>query len=108
MKAVDILHSFLGVNGRFDRLADRKFYTSIVNLTSVSSIDQYICMERDVLDRFCFEIMPWICHNVQVLIFDHWTMEDVLLACKYPVLKCIIFTNFQSDVILNCLKGKSK
>ena len=108
MKRIDILYSLLGVNERFDRLAGSTSHTRLVNFTSISSSDEHVCMAGGVLDRLCFEIMPRICHNVETLILDHWSMERVLVACKYPALRSVIFSSFESDTILNCLKGKSK
>jgi hypothetical protein len=106
LKPNDMLYSLLGVNKRFDRLAGSASRTYLINFTSISSAGEHLCMDHDVFDRFCFYIMPRICHNVTVLILDHWCMERVLLACEYPALQSIIFSNFEPDAILNCLKGK--
>ena len=106
MKPTEILYSLLGVNKKLDRLASSIYHTYLVNFTNTSSTDEHICMDPNVFDRFCSEILPRICQNVRILILDHWTMERALLACKYPALQSIVFSNFQSDTILACLQGK--
>jgi hypothetical protein len=106
LKHNDILYSLLGVNKRLDRLAGSKSNTDVINFTSMSSTAGYIRMDHELLDRFCFYIMPRICHNVIILVLDHWSMKRVLLACKYSILRSIIFSCFQSDIFLNCLEGK--
>ena len=108
MKRRDILYSLLGVTEELDRLTCSISHTYLVNLTRISSADEHICMDPDVFDRFCFEIIPRISHDIRILIVDHWTMKRALSACEYPALRSIVFSNFHPNTILDCLKGKSK
>ena len=104
LKPNDILYSLLDVNKRIDRIASSISDTYLINFTSTSN-GEHECMNHEVFDRFCLNIMPRICHNVRMLILDHWSMERVLLACEYPFLQRIVFSCFQPNIVLKSLKG---
>jgi len=79
---IDVLYSLSGINNeRLDILAQEKIFTNILNFTSILSDDIF-----SILDRFCFNILPRVHHDVKYLILDSTYMERILLAADYPYL----------------------
>ncbi|CAF1408422.1 unnamed protein product [Adineta steineri] len=59
------------------------------------------------LNRFCCEILPQIHQNIVSLTLDIFSMERILLACKYPNLTIVVLINFLSDILLQYLTDES-
>ncbi len=56
--------------------------------------------------RFCDEILPKIHHNVVEFRLDYFSMERILLACKYPNLSMIVLEDLLSLLNICDLAGK--
>src|SRR5689334_17691363 len=80
---VDVLYSLMDVNARLDRiLHDAMFTKKIVLAQTTISSDKRL--DEKILDRFCFEILPKIHHQIQWLSVDSSSMERIFLAADYP------------------------
>ncbi|CAF1052266.1 unnamed protein product [Adineta steineri] len=105
--SVDALYSLLNVNKRLDQMARSIDNTNSLNFFNILSNDQFLSMNNVQLDGFCNEILPQIHHNIAALTLDIFSMERILLACKYPNLTVIVLTNFLPDILLQRLRDRS-
>ncbi|CAF4330502.1 unnamed protein product, partial [Adineta steineri] len=78
--------------------------TNSLNFSNILSNDQFSSMNNVQLDGFCNQILPQIHHNIAALTLDIFSMERILLACKYPNLTVIVLTNFLPDILLQRLR----
>ncbi|CAF1232734.1 unnamed protein product [Adineta steineri] len=102
--SVDALYSLLNVNKRLDQMARSIDNTNSLNFSNILSNDQFSSMNNVQLDGFCNQILPQIHHNIAALTLDIFSMERILLACKYPNLTVIVLTNFLPDILLQRLR----
>ncbi len=81
LNMVDVLHSFVDINQRFNQLIFDPFYIRNLNMTSMtmkSFYDRTYSIDDQVLDRICKNILPRIYHQVNELIVEQYSMERVL------------------------------
>ncbi|CAF1180627.1 unnamed protein product [Adineta steineri] len=95
--SVDVLYSLLNINKRLDQMARSVNNTKFLNF-SMNNVQH---------NRFCCEILPQIHHNIVELTLELFSMECILLACKYPNLTVIVLTNFSPDILLEYLTDES-
>jgi hypothetical protein len=90
---IDVLHSLLGVNEKFDRLVRTGNFTRSLDFTRISSNEDDYLKIGSMLKRFCFCIIPQIEDNIQCLTLDSWSMMDILCIGNYPNLRKLILVN---------------
>jgi hypothetical protein len=106
---VDVLHSFVDINQRFNQLIFDPFYIRNLNMTSMtmkSFYDRTYSIDDQVLDRICKNILPRIYHQVNELIVEQYSMERVLHNINYPQLHSLTLVDFPEEVIFNYLTSK--
>jgi hypothetical protein len=106
LDSTDVLHSLLGVNKRFDKMARTIDNTKFIDFSTILSNGPFSSIDDIKLNRFCYEILPQIRHNVVALSLELLSMERILLACDYPNLSRIVFTTFLPNIVLRYLTGK--
>jgi hypothetical protein len=94
---MDALYSLVGVNQRLDRIVRDVIYTR--------DVDLMVEPAASALDRFCFDILPRIHHNVECLVLDSSTIERVLLAGSYPRLRKLTLVNLDRAVASRLFTG---
>ncbi|CAM4778579.1 unnamed protein product [Rotaria magnacalcarata] len=85
---IDVLFSLIGVNKKLDRLAQDINFTRSIDLVRIISNEKNSSSSRtnSILDRFCFDILPRIQHNIECLTLDSLSIDRVLRIGNYPKL----------------------
>ncbi|CAF2047650.1 unnamed protein product [Rotaria magnacalcarata] len=84
---MDVLYSLLDVdNQRLDTIILHKAFTKTLNFILTTTTDDVLSIADSMLNRYCFNILPKIDHNVTSLILEAEAMERILLAADYPSL----------------------
>lgn len=105
LNQIDILHSFIGINNRFNKLARRIFYNCSIQLIQTNSEGGICSLPDSILDRYCFDILPQLSSDIQCLTLEPQSMERILLATNYPRLKKLILLNLDQQWALHYLNG---
>jgi len=104
---MDVLYSLIGVNGKLDRLARDVTFTQSVDLVRISSNEDNDSRNKSILDRFCFDILPRIQHNIQCLTLDALSIDSVFRIGNYPKLHNLTLVNLQFEVASRIFNGRS-
>jgi hypothetical protein len=83
---VEVLYSLIGVNKRFNTIVNDSIFTKYVTLMTPSNGLLYR-FTNSILDRFCLEILPKIHDKIEWLILESSSMQRILLATNYPILR---------------------
>ena len=78
----DVLYSLMNFNARLDRILHDAMFTKKIALAQTLSSEKRL--DEKILNRFCFEILPNIHHQIQWLSVDALSMERIFLAADYP------------------------
>ncbi len=108
LNMVDVFYSLVNINQRLDRLVLNPLYIRDLNMTNMtfkSAIDQTFSVDNQVLSRIYEEILPRICHQVNKLTVEPHSMERILRAMDYPQLYSLTLINFETEMLLQYLKG---
>jgi hypothetical protein len=105
---MDVLYSLLGVNDqRLDIMVQNQAFTNNLNFVTMSSNENISSISDSILDRFCFDILPRIHHNVKSFTLESASMERILLAANYPNLTKLKLFNFNKQIVSRYFKGKN-
>ncbi|CAF3929800.1 unnamed protein product [Rotaria sordida] len=103
---MDVLYSLLDINNqRLHIIAQDKIFTNILNFVSILSTNDNSSISNQKLNRFCFEILPQIHHNVKCLILELVSIERILLAGEYPNLTQLKIFNFNKEIMSRYFKA---
>jgi len=83
----DVLYSLIEVNKRLDRLVRHCSLSKSIDLVNVLTRERKFPRK---IERFCFEIIPRIKENIQSLILDDLSIEQVLSLGYYPNLSQLL------------------
>jgi hypothetical protein len=83
---MDVLYSLMNVNQKLDKLAQDATFTRSVDLVTITSNEHNNSKKKSILDRFCFDILPRIQHNIECLALDSLSVDRVLCIGSYPKL----------------------
>lgn len=104
---IDVLYSFLNVNRRFDKLVRDKMYTRSIELIKNNCEDEDNCSLSDqILDRFCFDLLPQIHNIIERFVLESFSMEKILYAADYPQLRQLTLVNFTQELAIRVLAGR--
>ena len=95
---INVLHSLLGVNRKFDRLVQNVNFIRSLDFTAISSNEDDCLKIHSMLKRFCFDIIPRIQHKIQCLTLDSWSMNSVLCIGDYPTLRKLTLVNLKVEM----------
>ncbi|CAF3071348.1 unnamed protein product, partial [Rotaria sp. Silwood2] len=106
---INVLYLLMGViDEQFDILLRDNIFTDTLNFISRSSTnDDISSIDHRIINRFCFDILPKIHHNVKHLILEPMFMERILIAGNYPNLTSLTLFNFGKHSALNYFTDKS-
>ncbi|CAF3191566.1 unnamed protein product [Rotaria socialis] len=105
---MDVLYSLLDIkNQQLHIIAQDKIFTNILNFVPILSTNDNSSISNRKLDRFCFEILPQIHHNVKCLILESVSIERILYAVEYPNLTQLKIFNFNKEIISRYFKDDS-
>jgi hypothetical protein len=102
---IDVLYSLIGVNKKLDKLAQDIIFTRSIDLVRISSNEDSHSRTNSILDRFCFDIIPRIQHNIQCLTLDSLSIDRVLRIGNYPKLHKVIVVNLQLEMASRIFNG---
>jgi hypothetical protein len=108
LNTIDVFHSFVDVNRRFDRLVLDSLYIrdlSMINIMNIDSLYDQTSIDTQVLTRICEKILPRIHHHVQKLTVEQYSMQTILLAANYPQLYSLSLINFHEEILYQYLTG---
>ncbi|CAF4657401.1 unnamed protein product [Rotaria sp. Silwood1] len=104
---VDVLHSFVDVNQRFNQLAFDSLYIHDLNMTTIMDIsslyDQTSLIDPKVLSRICEKILPQIHDQIYKLTVEEYSINQILLASNYPKIYSLSLVNFQEVIFYQYL-----
>ncbi|CAF1286725.1 unnamed protein product [Rotaria sordida] len=90
----EVLYSLMDVNTRLNQIVHDPTFTTKITLTKSDNLTTVL--PDIMLDRFCLQILPKICHSIKWLNLESSSMERILLAADYPNLRQLdIFINDQ-------------
>jgi hypothetical protein len=108
INTIDLLHSLVDVNQRFDRLAFDSLNVrdlDMSNVMNINSLYDQASIDIPVLARICEKILPRIHHQVHKLSVEQHSMPQILLAGNYPQLYSLSLINFQEEILYQYLTG---
>lgn len=68
---IDVLHSFIGVNEKLDKLVRDITFTQSIDVVRIGSNEYNHSKTMSILNRFCIDILPQIQHNMNLLLSIH-------------------------------------
>ncbi|CAF1115087.1 unnamed protein product [Adineta steineri] len=96
---IDILYSIFGFGyQRLDNLLQENTFTNTLNFVITTSDGDIYSFPYYIITRFCKYILPKIDQNIQYLILDSLSMENILQAGNYPNLTQLKIFNFNDKV----------
>jgi hypothetical protein len=101
---MDVLYSLIGVNRKLDRLARDITFTQYVDLVTILSNESNDSRNKSILDRFCFDILPRIQHNIQSLTLDSLSIDRVFRIGNYSKLHKLTL-NLQFEMASRIFNG---
>jgi hypothetical protein len=102
---VDVLYSLIGVNEKLDRLARDINFTRSIDLVTILSNSKKKSRAKSVLDRFSFDIIPRIQHNIASLTLDQLSIDRVLRNGNYPKLWKLTLINLPLKMVCGIFNG---
>ncbi|CAF3206673.1 unnamed protein product [Rotaria sp. Silwood2] len=106
---IDVFHSFMDVNRRFNRLVFDSFYIHDLNMTTIidttSLYDQTSLIDPKVLSRICEKILPRIHDQIYKLTVEEYSINQILTVSNYPQLYSLSLINFQEEILYQYLTG---
>ena len=102
---IDILYSLIGVNRKLDRLARDITFTRSLDLVTISSNEDNDSINKLILNRFCFYIIPRIQQNIECLILYPLLIDRVLSIGNYPKLRKLTLVNLQFEMASRIFNG---
>jgi hypothetical protein len=103
---VDVFISLMGINTRLDQIICDPIFTRRLTLLRWSSTNLICPLDNTVLDRFCLQIIPQICHKIKWLNLESSSVERVLLAADYPNLCGLGLHHFEEQTAIHLFKSK--
>ena len=108
LNMVDVLHSFMNLNERFNRLIFDPLYIQNLNMTAMitkSAFDHIFSIDNQVFDQICKDILPQVQHQVNKLTLESTSVERILRSFHFPELKSLTLINFHEETLLQYLTG---
>lgn len=102
----EVLYSLMGVNKRLNKIVSDSIFTSNVTLIRRLSNDFIYPLSWQILDRFCFEILPQIYHKIKWLNMESSSIERILLSTNYPNLSGLGLYNLDIERAKHLFTGK--
>ncbi len=104
---MDVLYSLIGVNRKLDRLARDITFTRCLDFLTILSNESNDSRNKSILDRFCFDILPRIQHNIQSLTLDPLSIDRVFHIGNYSKLHKLTLLNLQFEMVSRIFNGMS-
>jgi len=105
---IDVLHSVVHVNRRFQELALDPLYIRDLHLSDMSNLkslfDSTLPFDRESISRLSEEILPQIHHLVQKLTIEQCLAKHVL-GMNYPQLYSLSLMHFEEEILYQYLTG---
>ncbi len=106
LDSVDVLYSLYGINKWLNSITEDNAFTNTLKLVLTSSSDNVCSIPDRMLNQFYTSILPKIDHNIETLVLEPSSMENILLAANYPNLSEIKIFNFNKSIVSRYFTGK--
>ncbi|CAF3477094.1 unnamed protein product [Rotaria socialis] len=104
---MDVLYSLIGANRKLDRLARDITFAQSVDLLTILLNESNDSRNKSILDRFCYDILPQIQHNIESLTLDSLLIDHVFRIGNYSKLYKLNFFNLQFEMASRIFNDKS-
>ncbi|CAM4924218.1 unnamed protein product [Rotaria socialis] len=104
---MDVLYSLIGANRKLDRLARDVTFAQSVDLLTILLNESNDSRNKSILDRFCYDILPQIQHNIESLTLDSLLIDHVFRIGNYSKLYKLNFFNLQFEMASRIFNDKS-
>lgn len=103
LRTIDVFHSLLDVNQRFNRVVFDSLYVRELDMNSSATMHllytQTPSFDAGALRKICENVLPRINDQVYKLTVDQNTMKSILYATNYPNLYSLSLIDFQDKVL---------
>lgn len=104
---IEMFNSLLDINVRLDKILRDPIFTSRFTLFE-SYFDGILHKFPDfMIDRFCFQILPQIQHNIKWLDLESSSMERIVFTGNYSNLYGLGLYDINPDIVLRLFTGKN-
>jgi hypothetical protein len=103
---LDVLHSFIGVSKKLDRLARDIVHTRSIDFIGTISNDEIQSLSNKILDRFCQDILPRIHKNIECLTLESSSISRIFHSIDYPKLFKLTLPELDLEFVSHYLNGK--
>ena len=113
---IQVLNSLIGVNRRLNTIVHDSIFTNHLilarlvpsHLVIMESVSRHFCypLFDPILNRFCFQILPRIHHQIKWLDLEPLSMERVFRAANYPNLCGFGLYNVDGEGVIQLFSGK--
>jgi hypothetical protein len=103
----ELLYSLNNINMRLDQIISDPIFTNDISLIKYNSLSNRSSALPDiVLDRFCFQILPEICHKIKCFTLETSSIERILLAAEYCNLHQLTIYCMNEEIDMQLFTGK--
>jgi hypothetical protein len=101
---IEMFYSLMNVNQRFDRLVLDPCYIHHLDLT-IQPYNHNSAANNEFFDRIRTKILPRIHHKITKLTIGSLFMACIFDAIDFAALTTLRLVNFQSEILLQYLRG---
>ncbi len=80
--------------------------TRAINFVAIPSSENIDSKANSILDRFCFDIIPQIQHNIECLTLDPLSIDRILCIGHYSKLHQLTLMNLQREMASHIFDSK--
>ncbi|CAF1170256.1 unnamed protein product [Rotaria sp. Silwood1] len=102
----EVLYSLIDVNKRLNTIVRDPIFTSHLTLMRCFSDNSNYPLPDLMLNRFCSQILPSICHKIKSLNVESSSMKRILHAANYSNLYELGLYNIEIETALSLFIGK--
>jgi hypothetical protein len=105
LKNIDVLYSLVGVHERLDKILCDTIFTRSIDFATILSNGKNDSLMKQMLDRFCLDILPRIDQNIECLTLEPFSMKCILRASDYPNLHKLNLVKLDIEQALDYFNG---
>ncbi|CAF1159482.1 unnamed protein product [Rotaria sp. Silwood1] len=106
LNSVDAFCSLTGINERIDKILYEYRVTQSLTIFQQESNDVICPPYENLIDKFCFRILPKIGRNIKWLHLEFLSVDRILVAAFYPNLYGLGLYNINMNTAASLFFGK--
>ncbi|CAF3412730.1 unnamed protein product [Rotaria socialis] len=107
LNKIDVLYALIGANRKLDSFARDTIFTGSVDLVTISLNEVNDSRNKTIFDRFCFDIVPRIHHNIESLTLDPLSIDRIDRIENYFKLHKLTLMNLQLEMASRIFNDES-